>query len=543
MLLGFSAFGPMLTAADSDFESGIGSWSSLLATLAQSSAQAHTGSNSLKITCAGASAVNVYPASYAIPQGGMSLTLSAWLRAATVARSIILWLIWYDASGNQISISASGGTNDSTSAWTQVTLTATAPTNAASVVPQVIIQNAANTEVHYLDSVTFTLPAMVDVSQYATQQTRTMRGRSRQTDQYNAGSLNFTLRDTTRQFDPSNTAGAYYGGIVPRIPVQVFLAGVQIFGGYVDDISVRYELPNICLVDFSCLDGFNLLANTPLHSFSASSQTAGARIAATLARPEVNYPAYFPAPFTASSRLDTGQTTLQAGTFDQIPALDHLQTCARSEQGYLFVDKTGVLQFYDRYHVNSSSSSVTFSDQGGATTPYVAVTQKSQALLLYNRVTGTRTGGAIQVATNAQSQARYGTRTLPVSSLENNSDGDVNNLVNYICGRYAGQGSGGPNVRLDSVTVELTSLSSGQLASLLALDLTSVVTIQRQPQGSGTPSPISAIEMIDGISFSLDVSASTYTVMFNLATIDERSFLILNDAVLGTLDSGNLLDY
>lgn len=542
--------GPMLTAADSDFEVGTGSWTATSGSIAQSSAQAHTGSSCLALTGVpsppGASATSGL---YALPQSGVAYTVSAWVRAAATPRVSSLFLAWYDANQNFISSTSLATANDSTSAWTQLTGSATAPANAAYGAIEIYFPTNLN-EVHYLDTVAFVLPAAVDVSSFLTGSIQTVRGRTLETDQYQAGTLTFTLRNETREFDPSNTAGTYYGQLTPGIPVVLNVGGVQVFGGYVDDVLVEYEIPDICITTFSCFDGFNLLAMTDLASYSALSQTTGVRIYDIITRPEVNYPQYFPCGLggvngALSYSLDNGQSTLQAGTFDQTPAIDQCKTAATSEQGWLFVSRSGVLTFFNRYHLTSSSSVLTLSDTGGVgDQAYQGITQKSESILLFNRVSGTRTGGSVQIANQYQSQARYGIRILPLAEIELLNDAVTLNLCQYVSGRYSAQNQpAGPAVRFDTFTIELQALTSAQLTALLELDITSVVTVQRTPPGSGSPTTISVLETIDGVSLTLDVSRSAYTAKFNLASIDERSFLILNDSVLGKIDSTNLLGF
>jgi hypothetical protein len=57
------------------------------------------------------------------------------------------------------------------------------------------------------------------------------RGRSRQLDQFNSGTLAFTLRNNTRAYDPTNTSGIYFGGIQPRRPVRFTANSTYVFKG------------------------------------------------------------------------------------------------------------------------------------------------------------------------------------------------------------------------------------------------------------------------------------------------------------------------
>lgn len=384
-----------------------------------------------------------------------------------------------------------------------------------------------------LNNTIYTLAGTVfiDVTQWCSGQIQINRGRSRETDQYQAGSLSFTLRNEDRRFDPANTASPYYPGVVPRALVNAYVGGVQVFGGYIDDLDVNYEQPNICTVTVTCLDGFSVAANCFLTSYSGSQQTTGQRITAVLSA--ISYP--------ATQSIAVGQANLQANTFTNIAALDHLQTCARSENGYLFVDRTGVMTFFDRYKAGTETNVVTFSDLGDGV-GYQGIGQKSSALLLYNQVNGTRSsnGGAAPVAQQANdsvSQAKFLTRALSLGSLENSADTDVANICAYMVGRYSE-----PEVHFDTITIELQSLTTAQIVQIAALDLVQLVTVKRTPGGTGSPTTINLLSIIDGIQFALDVSASTYKMVLQLGSVDTRLFFKLNDPVFGLLDSA-LLNY
>lgn len=382
-----------------------------------------------------------------------------------------------------------------------------------------------------LDNTTYTLAGTVyiDVTQWCSGVVNINRGRSREVDQYQAGTLSFTLRNEDRRFDPSNTASPYYPGILPRARVNAYLDGIQIFGGYVDDLDVQYVKPNICTVMISCLDGFGLLANAFLVGYMPISMTTGVRISDVLNQSSVAFP--------ATRSIAVGQTQLQAAgsAINNTAALDHCQTCARSENGYFFIDRIGTLTFFDRYKVNGETSVATFSDLGDGIA-YFDIGQKSQTLLLYNGANGTRTGSSSpQMATDPVSINQYGPRTLSVGQLENNSDQDVLNLCQYLVGRYAQ-----PDVRFDTMTVELNGFGLTIREQLAALELVQLVTIKRTPPGSGSPATISKLQIIDGIKFALDVSSSTYRMSFQFGSIDAVNFFKLDDSIFGVLDSSKL---
>ena len=88
-------------------------------------------------------------------RGSTSYSASAYTKAKTDARTVKLRFVWFDSEGKYISKSTSAGTTNSTSAWTEVTHTATSPSNAKYVSIRIIFTGIAPAEVHYIDDVTF----------------------------------------------------------------------------------------------------------------------------------------------------------------------------------------------------------------------------------------------------------------------------------------------------------------------------------------------------------------------------------------------------
>lgn len=372
---------------------------------------------------------------------------------------------------------------------------------------------------------------LVDVSQYLTGQIGHQRGRSREVDQYQAGTFSFTLRNETGIFDPTNTSSPYYPGIVPRAPVQIYIAGQQVFGGYVDDYQMTHTKPNIATVTVSCLDGFTLLANTTIYNTNFPQQTTGQRIAAVLALPTVNFPPGF--------SLATGQNVLQASTQDQVAALDHCQTAAASEGGMLYHDRTGVLQFLDITAMPSAygqnpNGVMTFSDAGnsynGYSIPYTDMGMQSGSTLLFNQVTGSRSGGNTQTANDLVSQAQYGIRNLSLPTLENATDADVLTLCQYYLSLYAY-----PEVRFDTIAVQLAGLPSEVQGALAALDIGNVIVAERTPPGGGPT--IVQLSMIESIGWSADVTEGVTAAhcTISLRNLTSQQFWILGHPTFGVL--------
>jgi hypothetical protein len=107
-----------------------------------------------------------------------------------------------------------------------------------------------------------------DVSAYV-QSVRTRRGRASEFEQFTAGSATVVLKDTTRMFDPLNTAGPYYGELLPNVPVRITATysstDYRRFYGFVDGWDVNLDRSNrVAFVSVQATDGFKILAQKRL---------------------------------------------------------------------------------------------------------------------------------------------------------------------------------------------------------------------------------------------------------------------------------------
>ncbi|HVD04357.1 MAG TPA: hypothetical protein VNF75_09560, partial [Candidatus Dormibacteraeota bacterium] len=80
-------------------------------------------------------------------------TMSAYVIAGATARSCKAQINWYTSADALISSSTGTAANDNTSTWTQYSVTATSPSNAAYAKVEVIVTSAASSELHYVDEV------------------------------------------------------------------------------------------------------------------------------------------------------------------------------------------------------------------------------------------------------------------------------------------------------------------------------------------------------------------------------------------------------
>jgi hypothetical protein len=142
----------ILSSVDASFESGIGSFVGTNAALAQSATQAEDGSFSLRLTASSAATMSALSGSYAVLPS-TQYTAVAGFRAGSTGRTVTVGITWLTAALAVISTSTGTGVADVTTGWTQVSVTASSPSNAAFAEIVVTVTSPANTEIHYVDQV------------------------------------------------------------------------------------------------------------------------------------------------------------------------------------------------------------------------------------------------------------------------------------------------------------------------------------------------------------------------------------------------------
>ena len=358
--------------------------------------------------------------------------------------------------------------------------------------------------------------AFYDVTSYTTSVTIS-RGLSRELDRFTTGSANLAFTNQTRAFDPFYTSSPFYPNIKPRknMKVSTIVSGstaVQ-FTGLVEDWSLDYAVEGEATASAACVDGFILFGGQQLNAHTATAQTTGARIGAVLSRSEVNWP-------VADRVIDTGVQTLQADVVEQgREVLEYLQLVAASEPGLLFMTKANKVEFRDRNAGALAPGTVVFSDAGTAI-PYTDIEVSYGTELLYNRVGITPIGLETQLASNTTSQTTYGVQSLEVNGLllplGAQGTSDASALAAYYAKKY-----GDPDLRFNTIAVELAALTAAQQTSVLSLELADIVTVQFQPSRVGDRTS-RAVQII-GIRH--QIRPKQHTVEFMLASTDTVAFV------------------
>ncbi len=352
------------------------------------------------------------------------------------------------------------------------------------------------------------------------------RGRNRQLDQFNAGTAQVVFNNDSRVLDPLNTASIYYPFVLPRSPIIIYANGTPIYTGFVEDWNLDYQNANQGRMVARCVDTFGTLANQQLNAFTPSAQTSGLRVDAVLDRPEVAY--------QGARSIGTGSSTLGAYAVSQdTNVLNYLQQVNTSEQGYLFTAADGTLTFKGRSSVLNPVSGASFTTDGTGI-PYMTLINEFGSELLYNYIVTQSPAGAAQTSSDSASISLYQSQNYNLLQLLNSTTSEVAGLGAYLLGKYRN-----PVVRFTGVSCELASLTSAQWSTIFAIDLTSIVTVQKD-YSTGTPLTESQTLITSGIEHR--ILAGSHIVSYTFESTDGNQYLTLDDAIFGTLDN-NLLSF
>jgi hypothetical protein len=144
----------MLSAVDSSFESGVGSFTGTLCTLTQSATKYLDGAYSLEMVANSTTGSMSAASTYYACQPNTSYTALGSFLPGTTSRGVTVGLHWFTSGDVSISTSMGSPVTEATSAvWTQASVTAASPANAAYFQVVVSVASVANAEVHYVDEV------------------------------------------------------------------------------------------------------------------------------------------------------------------------------------------------------------------------------------------------------------------------------------------------------------------------------------------------------------------------------------------------------
>lgn len=374
-----------------------------------------------------------------------------------------------------------------------------------------------------LDNIDFRLGGILfeEVTEYVSECVIS-RGKNRELQRFSAGKLKLDLRNQNREFDPLFPDARFVGKLRPRQPVRVTYNGERLFTGIVSDWNYSYDVSGESRAEVDAVDDLSLLAQQELVGGTAIPQTTGERVATILDRDSVEWPA-------DKRDIDTGASELGADVFSG-NALRYLQKVEASEQGQLFVNREGDLQFNGRLQATPSTGDVLNLADDGTGIKYTEVDVNFGTELLFNRSTVTGLTGEV-TANNRASQQQYGITEFDFDTLLD-STRQVENMASFIVSKY-----GEPELRFEAVKVRLTGLPEAEQDALAALELGDVVLVKFTPNQVGQSDPIEQYGQV--IRLDHDIRVTQHDMIIGVASLT-WNFLILDDAEFGIINSGHL---
>jgi hypothetical protein len=346
------------------------------------------------------------------------------------------------------------------------------------------------------------------------------RGKSRELDRFTAGQASVTLHNDSRIFDPFNAASPYFTQILPRKPIAIETNGERVFTGFIEDWDLTYEVAGKSYASISAVDGFLRLSAAELDAYTNITELSSERITTILNKPEVAWP-------IANRSIAVGKTTLQADEVaENTNVLQYLHTVETTENGQLFIDRSGSLVFKNRATVPPLTTAITFTDDA---TPnaikYTNIGVVYGSENLYNRVTVTRAGGEPQVRDSLASQNLYGVAAYSLDGLLLETDFEASQLAGYLVGLYDE-----PELRINDIVVTLHDKTSEEIDNLITIEIGDVTQVVFTPNKIGEP--ISQYVIVTGIENGIGIDSHTMTFKFGSVSVFP---LILDNPIYGRL--------
>jgi len=360
------------------------------------------------------------------------------------------------------------------------------------------------------------------------------RGRNRILNKFEAGTATVEIKDDTGDWNPANTAGPYYGKLVPLRKIRIFAdyEGIRyyLFSGFITSYDTQFALgtDEVSRVILQCVDGFRLLNNAAISTVpdTAAGQLSGTRINKLL--DVVSWP-------TSQRDINAGDSTMQAdpGTADRT-VLEAIQTVENSEFGGFFVDAEGNATFYSRTTVSqyADSTPVLFSDDG-TEIGYGQIDLAFDDTLIVNNVSVQRLNGTNQIVSDQTSIDNYFIHSGARTGILVQTDQEALDQATMIL-----ESRKDATLRIDSMTLNL--VDDGQVARNIAginLEIFDLVNVTKAMPGSTS---ITKELFVQGLQH--DITRTTFTTKILTSEPIIQAF-ILDSSTQGLLDVAGVLSY
>jgi len=394
-----------------------------------------------------------------------------------------------------------------------------------------------------LDNTTYVLDGTTNYASVlnGVNQVNVRRGRRDQGDQFSAGTMTFTMLDTTSVFMPFDENSPYWDsttakpGLAPLRKVRLSRYSATnvkeyLFKGVIVNFDYNFALGGLDTVTVYCADDFYLLAQTYLDEYNVSEELSSVRLSAILDRPEVDFP-------IGQRDISTGTQTLGgAAAFTITNGTNVLGYCSRineAEQGRLFMSRDGDLTFQPRIGTTLDPAVADFHDDG-TEIPYNGLGITFEADQVTNRAVVQILGSNNpQVANDTGSQATYFIQTYSITDSLLHSDSAALDLATYLL-------DPNPEPRFTSLNTAFAMLSSAQRDTVAVIDIGDTITIEKSFAPNTNPASLAQELSVEGIEHSINVN-NGHIVTYYTAPTTIVYELILDDLTFGIISADNAL--
>jgi len=358
------------------------------------------------------------------------------------------------------------------------------------------------------------------------------RGRMHELDRMEAGTAMVLLNNSSGNYWPYNTGGAYYGDVLPgkRINIRATYSGTtyDLYTGFIEAWQPSWltEGGLVPVTTLQCADLIKNLARLRLNNAGEAAEASGTRVGNVL--DELSWPA-------GDRDLDAGQSTMIAtGAQANVSAMEHLFLVQDSEMGIVFIAGDGDVQFQDRHARLKSpytTSQATFGDDAGEQ-KYKHLEPSYDDQFIFNDIRVTRSGGTEQTASDATSQTTYGQRSLVKTGLLMSTDADALAQADYRLSRYKDA-----TFRTRTLIIKPDRDPVNLFPKALNYDISTRITVRLNQ------ATIDRDYHIEGIAHEYDGRTGDWTTTWELSDADDVIYWVLGTAGFSELGETTILAY
>lgn len=349
------------------------------------------------------------------------------------------------------------------------------------------------------------------------------RGRTREDQAVQAGTLTLVLENRTSTYDPDNTSSPYNwdgysllsAGLGVRVKATWAGNTYVLYRGYLEQLDVDESLDPVATFQFT--DALAWIGRQSIAAITSSysGDTTSTRLGRILDA----------AGWDSSLRSITGSRTMQPTTFGDT-ALSLGDQIARCEFGRFYADRQGNLTLLPYESLFSTPLRLAFSDarQAGSV-EYDTIVTNPGAKYIVNQVTLNQATGVSQTYIDSASQGRFGVyaKAYDAPLLDNTTAGA---LAQIIAARYSL-----PKTRVDRVEFDALGLDSSVWGSLLQTDLGDNCTVERTTVDTRKRIFTSLVESIQ-----YDLTPNGWRVGMDLSPAAGVAYFTIGSSLLGGSD-------